>query len=49
MLSGAKIFMESYNVLMDILLDEDTKQQILDITEEYHEIANISEIITNRL
>ena len=49
LISGAKIFRESYNVLMDISLDEDTRQQILDITEEYNEIANISEIITNRL
>lgn len=38
--------MESYNVLMDILLDEDTKQQILDIVGEYHEIEKVSDINT---
>ena len=43
-ISGVKIFIESYNVLMDISIDEDTKNLILGIISEYTEIENITEI-----
>lgn len=43
-ISGIKIFMESYNVLMDISIDEETKNQILNIIKEYKEIKAIPEI-----
>ena len=43
-ISGIKIFLESYNVLMDISIDEETKKLILDIINEYTEIENINEI-----
>ena len=39
--SGAKIFFESYNVLMDASIDKNTKQQILEITKKYKEIKKI--------
>ncbi len=40
-ISGAKIFFESYNVLMDSSIDEKTKEQILEITKKYKEIKKI--------
>lgn len=43
-LTGAKIFMESYNVLMDISLDEKTKEIIMDLAHNYKEIQNVDEI-----
>ena len=42
--TGVKIFMESYNVLMDISIDEKTKEIILDIVHNYKDIQNIDEI-----
>ena len=43
-LTGVKIFMESYNVLMDISLDEKTKEIIMDLAHSYKEIQKIDEI-----
>lgn len=43
-LTGVKIFMESYNVLMDISLDEKTKEIIVDLAHSYKEIQKIDEI-----
>ena len=43
-LTGAKIFMESYNVLMDISLDEKTKEIIMDLAHSYKEIQKLDEI-----
>lgn len=43
-LAGAKIFMESYNVLMDISIDEKTKEIIMDLAHNYKEIQKIDEI-----
>lgn len=43
-LTGAKIFMESYNVLMDISIDEKTKEIIMDLAHSYKEIQKIDEI-----
>ena len=43
-MSGTKIFMESYNVLMDISIDEETKSQILEIIKEYSLIEKVPEI-----
>ena len=44
--TGISIFIESYNVLMDISVDDKTKDLILDIANSYKEIQNISEIIS---
>lgn len=43
-LTGIKIFMESYNVLMDISLDEKTKEIIVDLAHSYKDIQKIDEI-----
>ncbi|MCI9038357.1 MAG: cation transporter [Clostridia bacterium] len=43
-LTGAKIFMESYNILMDISIDEKTKEIIMDLAHNYKEIQNVDEI-----
>lgn len=42
--TGIKIFLESYNVLMDISVDEDTKKTILDLTNKYKDIKNVESI-----
>ena len=44
--TGIKIFIESYNVLMDISVDEKTKKDILDITHSFSEIKKIDNIIS---
>lgn len=40
LLTGISIFIESYNVLMDISLDEETKDIILDLAMTHKEIKN---------
>ena len=40
-ISGIKIFMESYNVLMDASIDNKTKEEILKIVEKYKDIQKI--------
>lgn len=42
--TGINIFTESYNVLMDVSVDEKTKDLILDIAHGYKEIKQIKEI-----
>lgn len=42
--TGVSIFLESYNVLMDISVDEKTKDLILDIIHTYKEIKKIESI-----
>ena len=42
--TGIKIFIESYNVLMDISIDEHTKDIILDLVHNYKEIKNVESI-----
>ena len=42
--TGIKIFIESYNVLMDIALDNDTKDIILDLVHTHKEIKKIDTI-----
>ena len=44
--TGITIFIESYNVLMDISLDDKTKDLILDIANSYKEIKKIDDIIS---
>ena len=44
--TGITIFIESYNVLMDISVDDKTKDLILDIVYSYKEIKRIEEIIS---
>ena len=41
--TGVKIFIESYNVLMDISIDENTKDIILDLIHNYKEIKKIDD------
>lgn len=43
-LTGVKIFIESYNVLMDISLDQNTSDLILDLAHNYKEIKKMDEI-----
>ena len=42
--TGVTIFVESYNVLMDISIDEKTKDLILDIIHAYKEVSKIDTI-----
>lgn len=42
--TGISIFLESYNVLMDVSVDEKTKDLILDIIHSYKEITKIDNI-----
>lgn len=42
--TGLTIFMESYNVLMDISIDENTKNTILELSKKYTEIKSISDL-----
>ena len=44
--TGANIFIESYNVLMDISVDDKTKDLILDIAHGYKEIKGIDNLIS---
>lgn len=44
--TGITIFIESYNVLMDISVDDKTKDLILDIAHSYPEIKNVEDIIS---
>ncbi len=44
--TGVTIFMESYNVLMDISVDDTTKSNILDICHTYTEIKKVEDIIS---
>ena len=39
--SGIKIFIDSYNVLMDASIDNKTKEKILDITKKYKDIQKV--------
>lgn len=43
-ITGLKIFIESYNILMDISIDENTKNQIKDLIKKYSQIQKIDEI-----
>ena len=42
--TGIKIFIESYNVLMDISIDENTKDIILNLIHNYKEIKNVENL-----
>ena len=42
--TGIKIFIESYNVLMDVSIDENTKDIILDLIHNYKEIKSVENI-----
>lgn len=42
--TGIKIFIESYNILMDVSIDEYTKNIILDLIHNYNEIKNIENL-----
>lgn len=42
--TGIKIFIESYNILMDVSIDEKTKDIILDLAHNYKEIKNIENL-----
>ena len=44
--TGVIIFIESYNVLMDISIDEKTKDLILDIAHSYKEVQKVIDIIS---
>ncbi len=40
LITGIKIFIESYNVLMDVSLDEETKETIMNLVKEHDNIKN---------
>lgn len=40
LITGIKIFIESYNVLMDVSLDEATKETIMKLVQEHDDIKN---------
>lgn len=42
--TGIEIFVESYNVLMDVSIDEKTKDIILDLVHAYKEIKGVNEL-----
>lgn len=42
--TGVSIFIESYNILMDVSVDEKTKDLILDIIHSYKDIKNVDTI-----
>lgn len=42
--TGIEIFMESYNILMDVSIDEETKDIILDLVHGYKEVKEINGI-----
>lgn len=42
--TGLTILVESYNVLMDISIDENTKNTILELSKKYTEIKSISDL-----
>lgn len=44
--TGVTIFIESYNVLMDISIDEKTKDLILDIINSYKDVKKITDIVS---
>ena len=44
--TGVTIFMESYNVLMDISVDDKTKALIMDIAHSYKEIEDVKDIVS---
>ena len=44
--TGITIFMESYNVLMDISVDDKTKDLILDVAHSYPKIKDIDSIVS---
>lgn len=43
-ITGIKIFIESYNVLMDISIDENTKNIILDLASSYKDILKVDNL-----
>lgn len=42
--TGVKIFVESYNVLMDISVDADTEKMIMDLAHSYKDIKKLDDI-----
>ena len=44
--TGIKIFLESFNILMDKALDEDTKDLILNIVRNYKDVQSITDFYT---
>lgn len=43
-ITGIKIFIESYNILMDISLDKETTDQIYDLSKKFEDIKNIHDL-----
>lgn len=43
-LTGIKLFIDSYNVLMDSSMDEKTKEKILEIVKKYKDIQKIAHL-----
>lgn len=45
--TGIAIFIESYNVLMDVSIDVKTKNKILELSKNFDEIKKVSEVISS--
>ncbi len=45
--TGITIFIESFNILMDVSVDEKTKNIILDISKNYEDIKNVNSITSS--
>ena len=46
-ITGIKLFIESYNVLMDSSMDEETKEKILEIVKKYKDIKKTAHLTSN--
>ena len=44
--TGIKIFIESFNVLMDISLDEETFSEIIDISNSFEQIKKVDNVLS---
>lgn len=42
--TGIKIFIESYNILMDVSINEETKDIILDLVHAYKEVKSVNDL-----
>lgn len=47
LITGIGIFLESYNVLMDVSLDESTKETIMNLVKEHKDIKNCYNLYTS--
>lgn len=49
LVTGIKIFLESYNVLMDKAMNEETKKEVMDIISKYQEVKKFNILMQHQL